>query len=198
MRRDERGFTLIELIIVITIIGFLAAIAVPKFIGVQNEAKIASTKATLAAIRAGIEMAHAKILATGLNTGTGGDNPDWPTLEEVRRNELFLPTRPPSIRGLRIVRSDQQYIEIPERGLPPCLLPNIPSSMKGRLSEVAPRTLAQAESNPRQADESSCWAYFPGNERDRYGRVADAVFYINDDRRNTDNMDYRGLVPSQW
>jgi prepilin-type N-terminal cleavage/methylation domain-containing protein len=48
--RNKKGFTLIELILVLAVLAIIMAIAVPRFVGVQEEAKVESDRATLANI----------------------------------------------------------------------------------------------------------------------------------------------------
>lgn len=59
-KQMHRGFTLIELMIVVAIIGILAAVAVPSFIDATDEARTARIQADLSTIGAAVEIYYAK------------------------------------------------------------------------------------------------------------------------------------------
>ncbi|MEK7477412.1 MAG: prepilin-type N-terminal cleavage/methylation domain-containing protein [Candidatus Coatesbacteria bacterium] len=85
-RRGETGFTLIELMIVVAIIGVLAAMAIPKFALMIERSRESTTRATIASIRGAIALYHSE---------EGGDFPV--SIEPVPANGFsrYLEVLPP-------------------------------------------------------------------------------------------------------
>lgn len=63
--RYRNGFTMIELVFVIVILGILAAIAIPKFAATRDDAEISKGRSDVAAVRAGIVTERQSRLLTG-------------------------------------------------------------------------------------------------------------------------------------
>ena len=59
-----RGFTLIELVVTISIIAILAAVALPRYIALQTQARTAKMQAIYGGIRSASMLAHAQAIAT--------------------------------------------------------------------------------------------------------------------------------------
>ena len=67
--RVQAGFTLVELIVVIVILGILAAVAVPRFMGLESQARIAAIKSMGGTMQSAAQMAHGVCMARGCANG---------------------------------------------------------------------------------------------------------------------------------
>lgn len=72
MKSNQQGFTLIELVVVMVILGVLAATALPKFMNVSSQAHEAAVAGTGGSFGSAIAMAHAQWIAEG-NVGATDD-----------------------------------------------------------------------------------------------------------------------------
>jgi MSHA pilin protein MshA len=72
IRSTQRGFTLIELVVVIVILGILAAFAVPKFMGLEDQARVAAVNAMGGSVQSAATMAYGVAESTGA-TGANGN-----------------------------------------------------------------------------------------------------------------------------
>lgn len=77
IHQDKRGFTLIELVIIIVILGIIAAVAIPKYVDMVTEAKVSAAKGALGGLRSAISIYYAN---TALQTGSA----TWPPIDSVR------------------------------------------------------------------------------------------------------------------
>jgi len=72
MNKVNQGFTLIELVVVIVILGILAAVALPRFIDLSSDARISTVKAMAGAVNTGAMLARSKAIILGKDVSSSG------------------------------------------------------------------------------------------------------------------------------
>ncbi len=73
---NEKGFTLIELVMIIVILGILAAVAIPKYQDLSDEAREAAARGALGGVRSAITIYYANHAVQ--------DSAHWPPIDSVR------------------------------------------------------------------------------------------------------------------
>lgn len=82
---NKKGFTMIELLMVILLIAVLGAVAVPQFLDFRQEGRAAATRAILNAVRTGIKLQRSQAILR-----CSADNNYYPSLAALTSNDITV------------------------------------------------------------------------------------------------------------
>jgi len=101
--RTKKGFTLIELVVVIVILGILSAIAIPKFMDLQRDARISAVQGLVGAVKSSVSLVYSKSVLLGREkvspgciwvhtTGIGDDSCDPANVQAQNNDDAIFTT----------------------------------------------------------------------------------------------------------
>lgn len=102
----QNGFTLIELVVVIIILGILAVTAAPKFINLQGDARVSALQGMKAALQGGNSLYYSKAAISGIEKKASSDTTP-PVVEGVTLNFGYIQaTKAEIVKALDITEAD--------------------------------------------------------------------------------------------
>lgn len=174
--RNGMGFTLIELMIVIAIIGILAGVAVPRYMNFLQRSKEGATKGNLGALRSALNIYYAD--TEFYYPRLISYDPAWPLL--LYTNDGF---------GWVIHPDFQAYLD----EIPPCTIgPEPPPPFQHTRSDIYHQGGAAISSPPNPGPNDVGWLYY---------RSSDTVTGVTNTGRiyvNVKGSDYKGIYYTSW
>ena len=156
-RKEEGGFTLVELIIVIIIIGILAALAIPQFVSSTRDAQEATLSGDLAVMRNAINLYYHQHSSTYPGAvkedGSGGSTADGNEETTAFINQLTTYTNEQGQTNATLDRTNFPFGPYLMRGIPDNPLPVAGSDVDGVLVDAENGSLVA------EADPATGWRY---------------------------------------